>query len=92
MSSENTAAHETARTISFNGNTTDPYIIVHNDPDQLSDDAIKARHAEYLSSRPEPADEEDDDAPVLYFEGFLEWLERIHGYRQIIVAERMLEM
>lgn len=93
MSSENNRAErETARTISFNGNFGDPYIIAHIDADQLSDSRIKARYAEYLERETEPTDEADEDAPVMDFEGFLEWLETTHGFRQIIVADRMLEM
>jgi hypothetical protein len=93
MSSENNRAErETARTISFNGNNSDPYIIAHDDADQLSDSQIKARHTEYLERENESPDEEDEDAPVLDFEGFLNYLEEKHSYRQIIVADRMLEM
>lgn len=71
------------RAVSFNSNESDPYILFHQSPDELSDETMRRYYAEWRGTNAEPDEDEE-------FENFLEWLEAGKGFINLTVADRMI--
>jgi len=74
-----------ARAIALAPRDHDPYILCHDDKEALSGQAILTLLNQYEARIDRLATNDAED-----FEGFLQWLEDEHGYRQIIAADAML--
>lgn len=61
----------------------DPYVLWHDNPEQLSDEIIQSYLAEWLTKSPEFLEEDSAEN----FEEFFYWLEREKGFVDLIVAD-----
>jgi hypothetical protein len=77
-------ANSKARTVSFDEDFTDPYVIGHLDAQQLADECLKSRLLEFKAESGLEITEAED------FEEFLSWLDDRYDYFQIIVTDAMI--
>lgn len=70
------------RTISFNQNSNDPYVIFHETENELSDERLDELHREWRGTNGAPEENEE-------FEVFLQWLEAEKGFVYLPVVGAM---
>jgi len=70
------------RTICFNDNRTDPYVMMHNSAEELIDGRLDELYTQWQATNELPEENEQ-------FENFLSWLESDKGYVYLPVVDAM---
>lgn len=70
------------RTVCFNENHTDPYVMLHDSAEELNDARLDELYAQWRAGNEKPEENEQ-------FENFLSWLESDKGFIYLPVVDAM---